>query len=423
MRTETSSGPPRPLLATRERLFHLLAEAAELEHNLLCSYLFALFSLKQKPSEDVSAAEFAAIQRWDHTLLSVCVEEMLHLAQIANLSVAVGMRPHFNRPNLPVPPGYHPADIVVELAPFDRDTIAHFLYLERPEGSAVADAPTYLGDAGVARERTAGLMPAAPEYSTIGEFYAHLGNELRALCARLEPERVFSGSRSSQITAKEIGSAQLIKVCDEASALAAIDLIVHQGEGAPGESETSHFWHFRQMLEELDAMQTARPAFSPAGPVARNPVMRPPIAAGPVHIIEPLAARTLDLANSLYNLMLRCLVQSYDSHPDDPSRGPLVKGSLDLMKTLALVGRRLSTLPAQPGSPTPTAGITFTTLRATEGYVGNGQACAFILERASEMSTGLSNRFELGECSAEIRAGLCEFYERLRMALALESAH
>jgi hypothetical protein len=31
---------------SKERLLHLLAEAAELEHNLLCSYLFAQFGLK-----------------------------------------------------------------------------------------------------------------------------------------------------------------------------------------------------------------------------------------------------------------------------------------------------------------------------------------------------------------------------------------
>ncbi len=31
----------------REYLIHLLTEAAEIEHNLLCSYLYAAFSLKR----------------------------------------------------------------------------------------------------------------------------------------------------------------------------------------------------------------------------------------------------------------------------------------------------------------------------------------------------------------------------------------
>ncbi len=31
----------------REQLIHVLTEAAEIEHNLLCSYLYAAFSLKR----------------------------------------------------------------------------------------------------------------------------------------------------------------------------------------------------------------------------------------------------------------------------------------------------------------------------------------------------------------------------------------
>jgi len=34
-------------MAVRERLVHLLTEAAEIERNLLCSYLYAAFSLKR----------------------------------------------------------------------------------------------------------------------------------------------------------------------------------------------------------------------------------------------------------------------------------------------------------------------------------------------------------------------------------------
>lgn len=113
---------------TRERLLHLLAEASELEHNLLCSYLFALFSLKRHQDEDVSAEELESIQRWRKTLMGVCVEEMIHLMHVANLTSALGAAPHFNRPNLPVSPGYHPARIVIGLHPFSAETLEHFVF-------------------------------------------------------------------------------------------------------------------------------------------------------------------------------------------------------------------------------------------------------------------------------------------------------
>lgn len=93
----------------REQLIHVLTEAAEIEHNLLCSYLYAAFSMKRGVEEGLTATEAAAVSRWRKSVMSVALEEMAHLALVNNLLVFVGGSPHFNRPNLPVPPGYHPA--------------------------------------------------------------------------------------------------------------------------------------------------------------------------------------------------------------------------------------------------------------------------------------------------------------------------
>ena len=38
-------------LASRETILHALYEAAELEHNLMCTYLYAAFSLKDSEAE------------------------------------------------------------------------------------------------------------------------------------------------------------------------------------------------------------------------------------------------------------------------------------------------------------------------------------------------------------------------------------
>src|SRR5689334_3724293 len=128
---------------SREHLLHMLAEAAELEHNLLCSYLYAAFSLKKELGEDLRDDEFEAVRRWHCDLMRVCVQEMTHLAQVANLMVAVGSRPHFDRPNLRVAPGYHPARIQVSLARFDLETLDHFIFLERPESADLQDAVSF----------------------------------------------------------------------------------------------------------------------------------------------------------------------------------------------------------------------------------------------------------------------------------------
>lgn len=115
-----------------ERRVHLLstlAEAAELEHNLICMYLYSLFSLKTSTDEGLTSEEMEAVKVWRKTILEICVEEMTHLALVANLTTAVGGGAHFFRPDFPVRPGYFPSDFVLELAPFNHDPAA--LYFPR----------------------------------------------------------------------------------------------------------------------------------------------------------------------------------------------------------------------------------------------------------------------------------------------------
>ena len=197
---------PNPI-RSREHLLHLLAEAAELEHNLLCSYLYAAFSLKQGLDEDLEPHELEAVGRWRGGIMKVCLEEMTHLAQVANLMVAVGSRPHFDRPNLPVAPGYHPARIQVALTPFDLETLDHFIFLERPEASTLEDAASFRADDNYVRQPETGiLMPSAPDYATIGEFYALLGDGLTALAAEMGEAALFIGPAGCQLQPAEIRS-------------------------------------------------------------------------------------------------------------------------------------------------------------------------------------------------------------------------
>ena len=127
----------------RAQLVALLAEAAEVEHCLMCTYLYAAFSLKQAAHEGLQPDELAAVQRWRREIIAIATDEMLHLALVNNLSIALGARPHLRRFNLSVAPGLFPADVAVELAPFDAVTLDHFVYLERPRDVAERDGDRY----------------------------------------------------------------------------------------------------------------------------------------------------------------------------------------------------------------------------------------------------------------------------------------
>ena len=57
MATNLEVTPP-----SREQLVHLLYEAAELEHTLMCTYLYAAFSLRSGEAEGLSQREAKAEQ-------------------------------------------------------------------------------------------------------------------------------------------------------------------------------------------------------------------------------------------------------------------------------------------------------------------------------------------------------------------------
>ena len=141
------ASPEAPfVIEHREALIYMLCEAAELEHGIMCQYLYAAFSLKQG-GEGLSGDQLAAVQRWRSRIAHVATQEMLHLALVHNLLSAIGAAPHLTRPNLPQPANYYPAGVQLALLPFGEQALRHFMFLERPEGMDLADAD------GLARHR------------------------------------------------------------------------------------------------------------------------------------------------------------------------------------------------------------------------------------------------------------------------------
>lgn len=405
-------------MQSREQLFHVLAEAAELEHNLLCSYLFAAFSLKQSVAEDLTTQELAVVSRWRKNLIGICIEEMVHLAQVSNLLVAVGARPHFNRPNLPVAPGYHPASIVIELAPFDLATMEHFIFLERPEEAPVTD-PCLAAAAAPQPERNPSatwLMPSAPDYETVGEFYKYLREGLAQLTARLGEAQLFCGGSRHQLRGKELNTPDLIVVTDLGSAQAAIDFIVEQGEGSPGHHESSHFQRFSLMREECLRLTAHRAGFRGHRCVARNPVMRPPTEADRVHVTAAAAAAVLDAANAAYGVMLRCLIAVYEVPWGAKTRRKALLGAaIASMHALTALACELTQLPAQESAATPCAGVSFAMLRSIEGFTGDCGSAHLLAERLRQVAAQIAE-LGLGGTAPPITASIA------KAAAALEAA-
>src|SRR6266699_2778829 len=175
---------PPMVIEDREELIFMLSEAAALEHMIMCEYLFAAFSLKRDVSEGVTAAQLEAIKRWERTVSQVAAQEMLHLALVSNLLTSIGAVPFFNRPNFPQRTKYYPPHIQMVLRPFSEQALQHFLYLERPEGMDLQDAPELqiLQKEGL----LAGLdddqiVPEAQNFLTVGHLYRGIEQGFRLL--------------------------------------------------------------------------------------------------------------------------------------------------------------------------------------------------------------------------------------------------
>jgi CDGSH-type Zn-finger protein/uncharacterized Fe-S cluster protein YjdI len=383
--------PDTAAATTREELLARLSEAAEVEHNLMCVYLYAGFSLKRGEAEGLTAAQADAVDRWRASIFSVAREEMVHLLLVSNLLTALGGSAHFGRQNFPVAPGSLPADMQVRLAPFDRDTLQQLVWLERPDG---VDEPMGAGFEPVQHyERGVGsgprLMPHAIDYPTVGALYARIEADLDALGAALGEDRLFIGDPDGQIGPALIGMEGVTKVLCLKTAHAAIQGIVAQGEGARIGDADSHYARFCAIRSEYDALLAADPGFAPARPAARNPVMRrPPSPDGKVWIEAPQAAAVVDLANAIYGQMLRLLTQAFGRPCAGDEKTALIDAAIGLMFAMTPVAEDATRLPARPGAGDCNAGMSFATLRSMAPLPYGPAEWRMLAERNDEIAAG-----------------------------------
>lgn len=305
-------------IETREELINNLTEAAELEHGLLCQYLFAAFSLRKKDDADHEAAndrfpeltwqQVEMIREWEAVILLVARQEMAHLGTVCNLLTAVGGSPQFRRPNFPQSARYFSyagePDIEFTLEPFSEQSLKRFIRFERP-----LEPP--------ARP----IVPRPPKYTTVGDLYGQIADAFR----RLPEKTLFIGPRPSQESDDWAAGLKLFSVTGKRTAVQAIKWIIEEGEGTPTGGELSHYDRFIQIYGQLTDELGRTPRFQPAWPVLPNPLTQPHhdspqggniICAdyyprrGPDRVQLPvLPCRIAGLSNRVYGTMLLILMQ------------------------------------------------------------------------------------------------------------------
>ena len=209
-------------------------------------YLFAMYSIEDQSSE-------AAL-----LIRSIAAEEMLHAALAANLLLAVGGQPRFDATDLITTyPGllpHHQPPLELNLAPCSLELVHDVLMrIEQPEAHGA---------------------PAEPDvFETLGQFYHALELAIADLSERFDlfadPQADHQLSDPAFYTpvaydAEDSGGLMLIDGTE--TALAAIEVIVHQGEGLsterwadPDHQELTHYHKLLQISDGTSPLGSVRP--------------------------------------------------------------------------------------------------------------------------------------------------------------------
>src|SRR5215510_10055389 len=187
-------GEPTIVVGDRKELTYLLSQAAELEHGLMCEYLYAAFSLKGTAGPGLRDDQLAAVERWRRVLFAIAGEEMLHWAVVQNLLTAVGSAPFVSRPHMPHQARGYPPGVQLRLLPFGEAALQHFVFLERPDTVELTDADGFEPAGPSLLPMTADeIVPRGQNFATQGHLYRAIETGMARLADKMGEERLFIG--------------------------------------------------------------------------------------------------------------------------------------------------------------------------------------------------------------------------------------
>jgi CDGSH-type Zn-finger protein/truncated hemoglobin YjbI len=426
--TRGGLAPPETpfVIEHREALIYMLCEASELEHGIMCQYLYAAFSLKQ--ADDLTEDQAKAVQRWRKNIFHIAAQEMLHLSLVQNLLSAIGGAPHLSRPNFPQPASHYPVGVHLMLLPFGEDALRHFMFLERPETYDIEDAAAMAAFSKAAPAplpaMSAGdIVPRGQDFATVGHLYRSIEAGIAHLADKLGEQWLFCGPPRAQATRQYFNWPELVAVTDVTSAQRAIDEILDQGEGPRGDWRNAHFGQFVEILDEFTQLSQDDSGFDPVRPVIGVNVRPAERDTGVPLVTDPVTRRVMDLFNVCYEILL-IILQRFLAHTEetDAQLKTLADASVALMfGAIEPLGNLVTTLPAGPEYPGRTAGPSFELFYESD-YVLPHREAAWILitERIRQAATFCEPD---APCGPAVTAGLAGVQSSLDQIADSLAAH
>ena len=360
--TQAKSNDKLPPIEDRKGLIAALKDTAELEHQFMCIYLYAAFSLKKNPDASCNAAQLEAVRRWTSAIYKIARQEMEHLSLVNSMLAAIGAPPHFSRQNIPIQSPHYKPQILIKryglgdpqqetpsdskipcefpfiFEPFDLCSAKRYACMESPKCSYLSEEqqqqvaqwcfqdskgncpclPNFRAGNGLELHRSYSLNyikskqgSAANgvsavnevEIGTIEELYQRLREGFIAVAE--EDKSLFVGRwNQHQVQILSEYDIYTFPVTDLTSALNAIDLIVKQGEGinAPPYFD-SHFLNFYDIVQEYEKLSLDDRSFVPTLRVPHNPKQE--------DITNKLTKHIFDLFNYSYVTLLYVLTGLY----------------------------------------------------------------------------------------------------------------
>ncbi|HEX6454748.1 MAG TPA: CDGSH iron-sulfur domain-containing protein, partial [Trebonia sp.] len=320
----------------------------------------------------------------------------------------------------------YPAGVHLTLLPFGEAALRHFMYLERPEGMALHDAPGLAAFRRAAPAMQIGdIVPRGQDFATVGHLYRSIEAGIDHLAEKYGERWLFVGPPHAQATPQYFGWPELVAVTDVASAHRAIDEILEQGEGPRGDWRNAHFGQFVEILDELEQLREADRGFDPVRPVIPLNV-RPSERDPNVPLVtDPLAQRVMDLFNVCYEVLLLTL-QRFFAHTEetDAQISVLADSTYALMaQAIKPLGDLITALPAGPEYPGQTASPSFELFYESDYVLPHREAAWILLAERIEAAAafcqppGPGAAPEVTEKLAEVRDTLTGIASSLKAHL------
>ncbi len=312
-----------------------LRDAANLEHQLMLQYLYAGFSLKRDPGPGCTPAQYEAVRRWSSTLFMIARQEMEHLSFATGMLTAIGEPVHLARRNIGkqglLSPFFTsesldtgtakgdptPRSLPYTFARFDLETLGRFICGESPPYRHLpagvypkwcfhCDGPPLTAtseEGGPEPEtrlvETPGLLDAEEAFvaGSVQELYTAIKDAFATL------EDIFV-AKPPEVEVPVEYNVFAFPVTDRATAVAAVDLILEQGEGLGDPwNLDSHFRRFYEIRTEFCEMNAKDEKFDPAYPLLQNPASE--------DIDNDLTRAVFDVCNEAYVTLLFVLAGLY----------------------------------------------------------------------------------------------------------------